>query len=591
MRRALIPLLCLFFLLLSFGAVEAKDYVWTKVRVDLTLEKGGTILVEETRSLRFWGNFHYAYIDILKNKISGIDQVSVWEDDRIYREDGSGAPWTFTVVESESLSSIYWYYDYTDTERTFHIKYRILGAPQGGTISYFSDYDQFYFKAIGSEHEKPMQLAEVFIHLPPGAEKESLHLWGYGPDPGTGKVEVLDSQTAYLRAAPLPEGVGIEARLLFPIGLIEKPEGVNRSSSSIMEEIQAEQRAVEQKLRMARILKDIEYIVSILIAVLTPIFLFFLWYFRGREYRFPEGTAMISGPPSELPPAGVEALLRQKVTVKGVVATVFDLAHRGYLGIQEQGKDFLLVFKKKKGGLKHFEFILLNFMFPGRGHMKEGEEYPVLLSSLKKTLGDSIKTIERKVFDYLKRFKLFEGDPQKIRERYTLTFVLTFCVGITLLFLFQVFILGLALTWASFFVLIFGTIMPRRSITGAREASAWKAFKLYMDELISRPQIAQPTQIFSQYLPYAIVFGISKKWTKAMSEKPGFYSPDWWYSGGVGWSAGTSRGSDFTSSFSKAVSDFYSRVSASFSASSSDGGGGFSGGGGGGGGGGGSGAG
>lgn len=589
-RRLLITILCLLFLFISAGEVQAKDYVWTRVMVDLTIERDGTIFVEETRTIRFWGNFHYAYIEILKNKISGIDQVSVWEEDKVYREDSSGAPGTFQVFDNPDLVSIYWNYDYADTEKTFHIKYRILGATQGGTISFFSDFDQFYFQAVGSEHEKPMQIAEVYIHIPPGAKKEELHLWGYGPDPGTGKVKIIDEQTAYLVSAPLPEDVGIEARLLIPTGLIEKPKGVIRSSSSILEQVEAEQKAVEQKLRIARILKDLEYIVAILIAVLTPILLFLLWYFRGKEYRFPEGTAMISGPPSDLAPAGVDALLNQKVTTRAIVATIFHLAHRGFLEIQQQEKDFLLVLKKTKGGLKHFEFMLLNFLFPGRRRGDQEKAHSVLLSSLKRKLGDSIGYLERRIWDYLRPFKFFEGDPRKIRDLYFVIFILTFVGGAALIFWLNIFILGLALVWASFFVLIFGTIMPRRSITGTREASAWKAFKRYMEELISRPQIAKPTQTFSEYLSYAIVFGISKRWIEAMSQKPGFEYPGWWYAGGVGWSSSGRTDSAFVASFSRSISDFYSRVSSCFVSSSSGGGDGFSGGGGGGGGGGGSGA-
>jgi uncharacterized membrane protein len=590
MKKLLIPVLCLLFLTISFGHVEAKDYVWTQVRVDLTLERDGTILVEETRSLRFWGNFHYAYIDIEKNKISGVSDVSVWEEGQNYRMEDSGLPGTFKVIDSQNLVSIYWYYDYADTERTFHIRYRILGAPQLGTLSFYSDYDQFYFKAIGKDHEKPMQVAEVYVHIPQGAKKEDLHLWGYGPDPGTGKVEVLDDSTAYLAASPLAPNVGIECRLLFPIGLIEKPESVPRSSQSIMAQIQAEQAQVEQRLKLIRFLKDLEYIVAIALAVLTPIAMFLLWYFRGREYRFPPGTAMISGPPSDLAPAGVDALWNQKVTVKGLVATIFHLAHRGFLEIREEGKDYLLVLKGKKGELKPFEQTFLYFLFRWSGRPREGEERTVQLSSLKRTLGYSMGTLQRKVWDYLKPFKFFEGDPQKIRGRYTLGFLLLFIGGSALLFWLNVVILGLTLIWSSFFVILFGTIMPRRSVTGSREAAAWRAFRHYMEELMRRPQLAQPTQVFSEYLPYAIVFGIEKKWTRALSEKPGFQSPNWWYGGAVTTAYVTSSGASFNRAFSSAISDFYSRVSSSFASTSSGGSGGFSGGGGGGGGGGGSGA-
>jgi uncharacterized membrane protein len=586
MRKVLIPLFCLLFLFLTLGHVEAKDYVWTNVRVDLTLEKDGTILVEETRSLRFWGNYHYAYLDLQKNKISGIDEVSVWEENLNYREEDSGRPGTFQVIDSPDLVSIYWYYDYADTERTFHLRYRILGAPQLGTISFYSDFDQFYFKAIGADHDKPMQVAEVYIHIPPGAKKEDLHLWGYGPDLGTGTVEVLDEHTAYLKAAPLPPDVGIECRLLFPVGLIEKPDTVSRNPGSILAQVQAEQAQVEQRARLARLLQDIEYIVALALAILLPIFLFVLWYFKGREYRYPAGTAMISGPPSGLAPAGVEALWNQGVSVKGIVATLFHLAHRGFLEIREEGKDFLLTLKQNPGDLQPFEKSLLSLFFPGSGRK---EERTVRLSSLKRKLGDHLGLLQRKVWDYLEPFHFFEGDPQKIRGHYLLISSLLFFGGLALFFWAQVIILGLSLIWCSFFVFLFGMIMPRRSVTGAREAAAWRAFRLYMEELMRRPQLAQPTQVFSEYLPYAIVFGISKKWTRALSAKAGFQSPDWWYGGGVTAYAASS-GASFSRAFSSAISDFYSRVSSSFSTSSSGNGGGFSGGGGGGGGGGGSGA-
>ncbi|MGB9553815.1 MAG: DUF2207 domain-containing protein, partial [bacterium] len=393
------------------------------------------------------------------------------------------------MIDSPNLTSIYWYYDYADCERTFHIKYRILGASQLGTISFYSDFDQFYFQAIGADHDKPMQVAEVYVHIPPGAKKEDLHLWGYGPDPGTGTVEVKDERTAYLQASPLPSQVGIEFLLLFPVGLIEKPDTVYRNPGSILSQVQAEQAQVEQRARMARLLLDIEYIVALALAILVPLLLFFLWYFKGREYRFPPGTAMISGPPSDLAPVGVDVLWNQKVTVKGLVATIFHLAHRGFLEIQEEGRDYLLVQKKRKGELKSFEQAFLYFLFRW-SEKGEGEERAVKLSSLKTTLGYYMGALQRKVWDYLKPFKFFEGDPQKIRGHYLLASFLLFLGGLLLFFWGRIIILGLSLIWCSFFTFLFGMIMPRRSVTGAREAAAWRAFQHYMEELMRRPQLA-----------------------------------------------------------------------------------------------------
>lgn len=557
---------------------EAKDYVWTYVRLDLHLERDGSLWVEETRSLRFWGNFHYAYIEIRKEKLAGIGQVSVWEEGQTYREDYSGAPGTFYLQEETDSTTIRWNFNYSDVERTFHIRYHLQAAAQLGTVSFFSDYDQLYYKAIGAEHERPMQLAEVFVHIPSGAEKDALKLWGYGPQPGSGKVEILDGQTAFLAAAPLYEDVGIEVRLLFPIGLVRQPEGVSRSSSSILEIVQQEQAEAEAVLRRAHLLKDIEYILALLLAVFIPILMFFLWWYKGRELKLPPATAMISGPPSSLAPAGVEVLWYQRASKKGLVATLLDLAHRGYLKMEQQERDYRLTMLKNPGEeLKPFEYALLALIFADRSQY-------TTLSSLSRRLPAFFSSLERRVWAYLKPFRFFEGDPARIRKTYSTLGILFLAAGSLLFGFFEVFVLGTSMIWAAFFIIGFGMVMPKRTMTGARETAAWQAFKHYMQELMKRPALKDATNIFSEYLPYAVVFGLEKAWLDSFAGRAEFSIPIWWVP------RISSSGAAFSQSLSRSFSEFYSRVSSALAPQSSGGGGGFSGGGGGGGGGGGSGA-
>jgi len=587
--KKFLPLfICLIIFLFLTGPVEAKDYVWTKVRVDLNLERDGGLWVEETRSLKFWGNFHYAFIDIKKNEISGVSDVSVWEEGMNYKMDQSGLPGTFQVIDSENLVSIYWYYDYADTERTFHVKYQLLKAAELGTISFYSDFDQLYFKAIGADHEKPMQFAEVYIHIPGGTQKEDLHLWGYGPPPGTGTATILDAQTAYLAVGPLDAGAGIECRLLFPTGIISLPENAPRLREEILPKVQAEQAQVERRERLIRILKDAEYVLAIALAVLTPLYMLFLWWRKGKEYRVSYASAMISGPPSALPAAGVDVLFKQKTTPSGLVATVFDLAHRGAISVKEEEKDYLLIYQKDPEEMKPFEEALLNALFSG----KKEQGKAVYLSSLKTNLSKRMASLEKKVWKAVEPLKLFEGNPQKIRDKYAAAGVLMVITGILLVGFQVAIILGISLIWSSLFVLGFGSIMPRRSVTGMREILAWKAFLRYMEELMRRPVLANASNIFSEYLPYSIVLGIQKNWVKSFSGRSNFSPPEWWVSAGFSTGFTVVAASSFASAFNQAFSDFYARVSSSFASASSSGGsgGGFSGGGGGGGGGGGSGA-
>ncbi len=130
------------------------------------------------------------------------------------------------------------------------------------------------------------------------------------------------------------------------------------------------------------------------------------------------------------------------------------------------------------------------------------------------------------------------------------------------------------------FTVVYATWMRSRlNKGGSIEREAWLGFKLYLETAEKyRLQNLTPNQ-FQKFLPYAMVFGIEKKWAKAF-EGIAMPPPDW-YSGSA--AAGAFSASSFTSGFSSSFSSSF----ASSGASGASGGGGGAGGGGGGGGGGG----
>ena len=591
MKKA-IGISILLFLLLFLGAAAspslAKDYRWTQVLVDAEVLPDGTLQVTETRSLRFEGNYHFAYIEIEHKQIQGIDQVSVEENGQPYQQSFTEVPGTFSVTDNISATTIRWNYDYADSERTWTIRYRILGAPRYGAIGFYADMDQLYFQFIGAAHDKPMDLARVTLRLPVRAGQEELRAWGYGPMAGSGDVKILDDHTVQLTAQPLWDGEFLEARLLFPSGLVQKPADVTRSTQAILPQVLSQQQAQDAADHWRRIWLDVQYGLAIAVALLVPLLMFYLWWTKGKELRLPPATAMISGPPSGLAPAAVDILWRQSATQKGLIATVFDLAHRGYLQMEQvvEGDFRLLKLKEADADLKPFENSLLGQLF-GWG------ETSVLLSSLAHQLASSLSQLQKQVWSYLEPFHFLDGNPAQIRGFYSVIGILMFLAGFGLFFL-QVFQLGLALGFASFFVFGFGMAMPRRSITGAREYAGWKAFEKYMLELEKRPELKNSTRTFSEYLPYAVVFGIEQSWISSFVERPSFAAPHWWvWVYAATYQAGGEGPSDFGRALQHSFADFTSRVSTAFapqSSNTSGGGGGFSGGGGGGGGGGGSGA-
>ena len=126
--------------------------------------------------------------------------------------------------------------------------------------------------------------------------------------------------------------------------------------------------------------------------------------------------------------------------------------------------------------------------------------------------------------------------------------------------------------------------MPRRTAKGTGTLRRVQGFRRFIEESEKeRARFAERQNLFSEYLPYAIVFGATDKWARAFAGLDGQLPQTTWYTG---------QGYFTATSFSHSMEGFSTTTSGTItstpsgSGSSGFGGGGFSGGGGGGGGGG-----
>ncbi|HEX8581310.1 MAG TPA: hypothetical protein VF640_03230, partial [Acidimicrobiales bacterium] len=126
--------------------------------------------------------------------------------------------------------------------------------------------------------------------------------------------------------------------------------------------------------------------------------------------------------------------------------------------------------------------------------------------------------------------------------------------------------------------------MPHRTAKGTGVLRRVDGFRIFMEESeAQRAQFAERAHLFTEYLPYAVVFGCTEKWAKAFAGLEGQLPEQHWYVGHHAFT--TVVFADAMDSFSVTTAGTLTSVPAS-SGSSGFGGGGFSGGGGGGGGGG-----
>jgi len=157
---------------------------------------------------------------------------------------------------------------------------------------------------------------------------------------------------------------------------------------------------------------------------------------------------------------------------------------------------------------------------------------------------------------------------------------LTFLLGAT----FGGGLIGVAVIVVGLVLLFMHRAMASRTAAGREVMEKTLGFRLYMTTAEKyRQQFAEKAEIFTQLLPYAIVFGCVARWAKAF-EGIDTSATNSWYAGNAPFHAGLLSSS--LESMNSSLSSAIASAPPSSGSSSGFGGGGFSGGGGGGGGGG-----
>jgi uncharacterized membrane protein len=150
-------------------------------------------------------------------------------------------------------------------------------------------------------------------------------------------------------------------------------------------------------------------------------------------------------------------------------------------------------------------------------------------------------------------------------------------------------LLGLAGVITGVGVLIMNNKFGARTADGSAVLAQAKGFELYLTTAeADQIKFEEGIDVFSRYLPYAMVFGVAERWTKVFEQLAarGAYSfPTYWYVGyygGFGMSELSSSMNALTSSISSSLQAATAASNATSGGSGFSGGGGFGGGGGGG---------
>ncbi|MBO3084761.1 DUF2207 domain-containing protein [Cellulomonas sp. zg-ZUI188] len=314
--------------------------------------------------------------------------------------------------------------------------------------------------------------------------------------------------------------------------------------------------------------------------------------FRDRR----EVVSVQFQPPEGVRPGEVGTLVDEKADPVDVTATLVDLAVRGYLRIEEVPRkdpkkkpdDWTLVqVKRGDGDLLPYEQTLMRELF-------KKKSFEVTLSDLKTTFAASMAKVQDGLYDHVTESGWFRSNPKSVRTAWyvvgtviavlgALATVGVFAAGV------QVPGLGLvplAVAIVGVVVIVLGKAAPARTEDGTAVLAQALGFRRYLATAeANQLRFEEGEDIFSRYLPYAIVFGLADRWARVFAELAAqgrtFEQPSW-YVGSYLYGANLYWATSFASSMDRFTTIATQSISAPTPGSSGGsgmGGGGFSGGG------------
>ena len=478
--------------------------------------------------------------------------------------------------------------------QTYVIRYRLERG-----LGFFGDHDELYWQVTGTNWPVPILKASATVALPDDKASTAGRASTASRSGGRGSSAWCYAGWAESNSnARCTATVTSPGRYAFSAGQLDPGEGLTMVAAFPKGVIAAPTAA--DTLR-----EQASFWWPVLLPLLGFIGMFSRWRAKGRE---PDPGSIVPNwhPPAGLPPGAAGTLVDQHAGMDDIVATLLDLAVRGYIRIAEVPSTIMATLgehsfvgkalrslglsktdweltrtdKPLPGDLVPYEMEVLDGVFDDGSTTRR-------MSDLHNEFYTHISDIKQGMYDFLVKERLFPRSPASVRNGYLVLGILLTVAGIPLGAVTTNVVLGAGLALTGIIILLFSGIMPAKTAEGARR---WREV-MGLEEYIRRAEKSElemsqgperTTELFSTLLPYAVALDVSDIWVSQFAGVLASQPPNWYM--------GTS-GNFNVGSFSSGLSSFQTaatRTMGSSPGSSSGSGGGGSVGGGGGGGGGGS---
>jgi hypothetical protein len=512
-----------------------------------------------------------------------------------------------------------------DPDRTVRGTQRyLLSYHLDNVVNGFSDHAEFYWNAISASNNFPYTDVTASVTGPGPVDRALCYRGDLGSDQ---RCEAEPGPTATFSAGQVEPREAVTVLTSMPIGPFgpltpELHQGTVSSDGGVLTATGS--RAVGTLVLGA----------GVTLPLLAGGLMGLLVYTRGRDEQYAgltpgltpglgqEGMVERGGsptvavrftPPEGVTPGLVGTVYDERADTIDVAATLVDLAARGHLTIAEteggflKGNDWLLTrtdtgVDRDSRPLRPYEQALLSGVFAGSGGTT------VRLSSLKNTFKPTLTRVQELLYDDVTARGWFRRSPQAQRGTWAaLGMAMVFAGFVSMFWLHgwlsrvasgagmpfsPSYALAIGLITAGGITILLGRRMAARTADGSAVLAQAKGFRQYLVTAeASQIQWEEAQDIFSRYLPYAIVFGVASQWASTFQKVAEAAAaaghtvllPTWYVGGDFGSFGGIAGSMD---SFATTAGGTFTSTPGGSGLSGFSGGGGFAGGGGGGGGGG-----
>jgi hypothetical protein len=421
----------------------------------------------------------------------------------------------------------------------------VIAYTVDGVLNHFAGHEELYWNAVG--HEWPTAIADARVTVTGPATIERVECFA-GPSGSRLGCEqkANDGATATFRHSGLTPGSGLSVVVALPVGSVSGTGPILVERRDLTTAFRVTPATVGGAVGLAlaglvaalliawRVGRDRRYVGQL--PGLTP----GPGQSAAEERKPLFGAPPVSvefGPPERIRPGQVGTLIDERAHVLDVTATIVDFAVRRHLHIRElssgSAKDWELT-KLTEGdrAFRGYESALFRALFRKRDRVR--------LSQLRHTFARDLQRVRQLLYADMVDQGWYRQSPQRTRTvaRTIAVGVLVAAVVVTvaLAVFTQVALVGLGLIAGAVALLVVAGRFPARTGRGSAALARVQGFRLYIATAEAEQiKFLERENVFSEFLPYAIVFGLTGRWARVFADLGTVEPSDlYWYGGMAG---------------------------------------------------------